>query len=103
MMSTTERIEKGLFDSVEVLDSEGVERTVFNVVSVTVHDQYRLGPSSSERFRGGVTIEAGDGGIGEPDAVTPNAADLLELECNVNVAEHDIEVIDPNAEEVDLL
>lgn len=97
-----DRVERGLFDRVEVRH-DGEEVTVFGWATVEVHEQTRFQAGSQETFRGTVRIEAGDGGIGVPEAVAPFLADAILDTYSIDVEDHGIDVIDPASEEVDLL
>ena len=82
------------------VDRDGEEIEVYNHVTVT-KQHYVNSVNGHDSFDG--PVEAGDGGIGEPDAVTPRIAYLLDSEFGVDVEQHGIEVIDPEDDEVTVL
>lgn len=85
------------------VEKDGEEIEVFNHVSV-LQEHYVNSVNSYDTFHG--PIKAGDGGIGVPDAVTTRVATMLYDEFSIdleNSDEYDIDVIDPSAEEVDVL
>jgi hypothetical protein len=100
---SSDRIQRGLYDRAHVEDADGEEVEVFGLVSVTVEEQTQFRPAGQETFRGSVEIEAGDGGIGAPEAVDQRVAEAIYAEYGIEVTDHDIRVIDPTAEEVDVL
>jgi len=98
MMGLTERVEKGLYDMVTVV-VDGEEIDVYNEVTVT--RSHSVTPNQTESYT--VRIEAGNGGIGKPAAVSQQLAETLATDYNIDLTDHGIDVIDPTAEEVDLV
>jgi hypothetical protein len=80
------------------VERDGKEIRVFNWGNLQIHRQVRVGESR----RNSVFVNAGDG-TRKPDAVTVWFADELAREHNVDVTQHDIEVIDPTSDEVTVL
>lgn len=89
-MDVVERVEKGLYDRVVVEDESGEEVEVFGSVRVTVSKEVHFRAGSFDEFLGRVEIEAGDGGIGEPDAVAPFLAESIQHELGIDVEDHGI-------------
>lgn len=75
----------------------GEEVEVFNHVTVP-QEHYVNAINGYETFHG--PVQAGDGGIGQPDAVTRRVANLLLDEFNLDVRDQGIDVIDLDAEDV---
>lgn len=100
--SLSERVEKGHFDRVTVVDEDGIEVEVFNWVTVQTMARVRGNNPVVQRFDDEAKIGAGDSPV-KPDAVTQRVDEELQEEFNIDVRDHDIRVIDPTAEEVDLV
>lgn len=79
---------------------DGEEIEVYNWVNITRQTTVRGHNPCVER--GDPTLGAGDSTM-DPDAVTHWVADELEDEFYIDVTDHGIEVIDPTAEEVEVL
>lgn len=87
-------------DLITVL-KDGEEIDVFNHVSVSQH-HYVNSMNSYETFE--PDIAKGDMGTGpKPEAVTERVATLLWGEFGIEVENLDIKVIDPDADDVDVL
>jgi hypothetical protein len=99
-MPTQERLERGMFERVTVEDADGEEVDVYNWVNVEQRTIIRGHNPTVEQF--GADIGAGDSPE-PPEAVTPEVAEELHWEHSIDVVDHDIRVIDPTAEEVDVL
>lgn len=97
-----ERIEKGRFDRVTVIDENGEEVEVFNWITVNLTDRVRGYNPVYERFGDGIEIGAGDSMM-DPDAVTKDIAEELQDSLGIDVRDHGIRVIDPTAEGVDVV
>jgi len=88
-----------LRERIEV-ERDGEEITVWNWVNVQQRAAVRGHNPVVDYF--GADIGAGD--MAEtPEAVTPNVAEELDWEFNIDVENHGIEVIDPESEEVHVL
>jgi len=98
MSSLQDRLESGAYDRVTVL-VDGKEVEVFNWMTVRKQFTVRANQMGAHTL----SVEAGDGGIGKPDAVSPELAEELDYHLNIDVADRGIDVIDPTAEEVDLV
>lgn len=85
-------------DRLEVVH-DGEKKTVFNWVNVTLPAVIYAGAGQVEHFE--ADIGAGDSSMA-PDAVTHWIAEELSFEFHVDVEQHDIGVIDPTADEVDV-
>lgn len=94
-----ERVEKGLFESVTVIDENGDEVTVYNWLTVKTEARVRGHNPVFEQFEDAVKIGAGDSWM-EPEAVTEMVALELEDQRGIDVREHGIRVIDTSSEEV---
>lgn len=82
------------------VERDGEEVEVFNHVTVP-QEHYVNSVNGHETFHG--PIKAGDGGIGQPDAITERVTKVLHDEFHIGEAtleEQDIEVIDINAVDV---
>jgi len=86
-----------------LVDRDGEEIEIFDWVSV--RQEHRVHSTGGyETFIG--PILAGDGGLGEPDAITPRIAELIQSEFGVSertLDERGIEVVDPDSNEVERL
>lgn len=87
-------------DVVVVENADGEQVEVFNHVSV-VERHYVNAVNGYETFD--PIVSKGDGMSEKPDAVTPRVARLLYDEFGADVDELEIEVIDPEDEEVTVL
>lgn len=81
-----------------LVDDEEME--VFNHVTIA-QEHYVNSVNGYRTFDG--PIKAGDGGIGEPDAVTERVATLLSDEFGIDVEDRGIEVVEIDSDEVDVL
>lgn len=79
---------------------DGEEIEVFNHVTVT-EQHYVNSVNGYESFAG--PIDAGDGSIGSPEAVTERVATLVRDEFGIDVEDHGIDVIDVESAEVDVV
>lgn len=80
------------------VEKDGERMDLFNWGNLQIHKQVRLGQSE----RTAVFVNAGDATY-PPDAVTVWLADELAREFNVDVTQHDIEVVDPTDDGVTVL
>ncbi len=101
-MQQQERVENGLYDSVTVRDEDGDEVRVYNWLSVKTEAEVRGSNPVFQQIDDAVKIGAGDSWT-EPDAVSERVAKELQEARGIDVRDHDIRVIDPTAEEVDVL
>lgn len=88
-------------DRLNVIDEGGDEREVFGWATVQRTSTVR--GSNPVVDYGEPRISAGDAIGMDPDAVTHWLAEEIEHEFGVDVRNHGIDVIDPTAEEVDVL
>lgn len=79
----------------------GEEKTVWNWVQIVQPADVRGHNPVVENHEPQIT--PGDMRAGTPEAVTANVAEELEFAFDVDPEEHDIEVIDPEDEEVTVL
>lgn len=98
-LSRSERVEKGLFDTVDVVDEDGEEVTVYNWLTVKTVARVRGDNPVYEQFGDDTRIGAGDSWM-EPEAVTQRVAEEMEVNAGIDVEEHDIRVIDVQSDEV---
>lgn len=101
-MDYRERVEKGLFDRVTVIDENGDKVDVFNWLTVKSVARVRGDNPVYEQFDDEVRIGAGDSWM-DPDAVTERVAEEMKANAGIDVRDHGIRVIDPTAEEADLV
>lgn len=101
-MEQQERVQKGLYDSVTVQDENGDEVRVYNWLSVKTEATVRGSNPVFQQFDDGVKIGAGDSWV-EPDAVSDRVAEELQEARGIDVRDHGIRVIDPTAEDVDVV
>jgi hypothetical protein len=76
------------------VDGEDVE--VFNQVTVRQEHEIRADETATQTL----SIEAGDGGIGKPEAVTTWVAEWLWDDYFIDPEDYDIDVIDVTDDEV---
>ena len=88
-------------DRLDVLDADGDEREVFGWATVQRTSTVR--GSNPVVDHGEPRISAGDAIGMDPDAVTHWLAEEIEHEFGGDVRDHGIDVIDPTAEEDDVL
>ncbi|WP_123619571.1 hypothetical protein [Halorubrum sp. CSM-61] len=88
-------------DRLKVIDEDGDEREVFGWATVRRTSTVR--GSNPTVAHDETSIHAGDAIGLDPDAVTHWLAEEIEHEFGVDVRDHDIDVIDPTSEEVDVL
>lgn len=101
-MDYHQRVEKGLFDRVTVIDENGEEVEVFNWLTVQTVARARGDNPVFEQFDDDVRIGAGDSWM-DPEAVTERVAEELQDARGIDVRDHDIRVIDPTDEEVQVV
>lgn len=101
-MNYHEKVEKGLFESTTVIDENGDEVDIYNWVTVKTVSRVRGHNPVFEQFEDDVRIGAGDSWM-HPEAVTPEVAEELQDARGIDVRDHDIRVVDPTDEEVDIL
>lgn len=101
-MDYHERIEKGLFDRATVIDEDGDEVEVFNWLTVKTEARVRGDNPVFEQFEDAVRIGAGDSWM-HPEAVTERVAEELQDARGIDVRDHDIRVIDPTDEAVQVV
>jgi len=101
-MQQQERLEKGLYDSVTVRDANGDEVRVYNWLSVKTESRVRGSNPVFQQFDDAVKIGAGDSWM-KPEAVSDRVAEELQEARGIDVRDHGIRVINPTAEEVDVL
>ena len=88
-------------DRLTVNDADGNEREVFGWATVQRTSTVR--GSNPVVDHGEPRISAGDAIGMDPDAVTHWLAEEIEHEFGLDVRDHGIDVIDPTAEDVDVL
>lgn len=101
MRSLQDRVESGAYEQVEVR-ADGERVTVWNWVNINLPAHVRGHNPITETFEDQMDINAGST-TQTPEAVSDLVAQNLEDEYRVDVEEHGIDVIDPTAEEVDLI
>ena len=89
----------GLRERIQV-ERDGEEITVWNWVNVQQRAAVRGHNPTVEKF--GADLGAGDSPE-TPDAVTPDVAEELDWEFDIDVDDYDIEVIDPGDDDVHVL
>lgn len=87
-------------DRLTVRDENDEEREVFGWATVEIAARVRGSNPVVDQFE--PDIFAGDSRM-KPEAVTHWLAEEIETEYRVDVRDHDIDVIDPTDEEVDVL
>lgn len=78
---------------------DGTEIEVYGHVTVSVLNYVRSGSREIHVE----TIEAGDGGVNKPEAVTAELAETLRDEFGISVEDRGIQVVDVRSDEVDIL